>query len=298
VPASLASGPIGLTLDQDPALLGRGRSDGRPALLLPLESSIVELALEGTSQRLDRSVMALLPAQSRYRLASRSPALKLITLAIGDEGIARAQREYRPQLDSATFAAILATPTVLPRTRWVDELAHRYFFERVICERHESAASRFLETELVKELFFLGREQSQSLRRAPAGPDDEGVARRARRWIEEHLFEPLRVDEVARVVHASESTLLRAFHAEYGTTPAAWLRGRRLDEALLLLESGRYGVGETAARVGYTSLAAFTGAFHRRFGAPPSSVRREAPRGATVPPHGATRLKRRKKRTL
>jgi AraC-like DNA-binding protein len=72
---------------------------------------------------------------------------------------------------------------------------------------------------------------------------------------------------------ASESTLLRAFRRERGRSPSAYAREKKLDAALLLLRSGRYAISEVATRVGYGNLAAFSSAFARRFGSPPSSVR-------------------------
>ena len=52
---------------------------------------------------------------------------------------------------------------------------------------------------------------------------------------------------------------------------------------VFVLESGRYSVGEIAARVGYTGQAAFAVAFQRKFHVAPSSVRRRpsASRGST-----------------
>ena len=58
----------------------------------------------------------------------------------------------------------LEPPTDLPAvTRWVDELVHRYVFERAQCEKHQSSAAIFLETELLKELFFLAREHDDAV---------------------------------------------------------------------------------------------------------------------------------------
>ena len=97
---------------------------------------------------------------------------------------------------------------------------------------------------------------------------------------------PLLAGDLARHCRTSESTLLRSFRRETGATPAAYLRERRLQEALFLLEGGRWSVGEVARRVGYTNLAAFTPAFGRRFAVPPSEARAAVAAGELLPPHG------------
>jgi AraC-like DNA-binding protein len=97
------------------------------------------------------------------------------------------------------------------------------------------------------------------------------VVERAVRWLEPRMFEETSIATLARAVHASPSTLLRAFSKTLGQTPSAYVRGRRLDEALVLLRSGRFAVSEVAARVGYKNFAAFSQAFRARFGKTPSS---------------------------
>jgi AraC-like DNA-binding protein len=184
------------------------------------------------------------------------------------------------------LANVIRTPCVFPRTRWVDELSHRYLFEREVCGKHTSAAARFLETELAKETYFFGQEQLEGHARASVARDEDDVARRALEWMDERLFEPFSLSDLARRSGTSESTLLRAFRRETGGTPAAYLRERRLEEARLLLESRRFSIGEIARRVGYSNLAAFTAAFGRRFGHPPSAARARVTPGELLPPHG------------
>jgi AraC-like DNA-binding protein len=281
-------GPLALTIERGPSLPPLRRQDPRAAILLALGSSVVERAIGDDVERLDRSNVVVVPGGVAYRLTAVSPTTELLTLLLGDEARARAQREYRPHVDARVYADVLARPLTLPRTRWFDEIAQRYLFERAVCEKHASQAARFLETEIAKEIYFLGKECLAERTRDSVVRQAGSVAEQGRRYIEERLFEPLRVAAVARACRASESTLLRAFREELGVTPAAYQRQRRLDEALLLLESGSFTASEVAAKVGYADLPAFTVAFQRRFDASPSEVRargREGRRGR-LPPHG------------
>ena len=136
------------------------------AYTIPLASTTIALALGARRERLDRTTIALVPARARYRLASTSPAPQVVTLAVSPAATAEVERTYAPHVVPATFAALLREARVLPRTRWVDELVHRYLFERDVSARHGSLATRFLETELIKELYFLADEQRAG--RAPA----------------------------------------------------------------------------------------------------------------------------------
>jgi AraC-like DNA-binding protein len=156
----------------------------------------------------------------------------------------------------------------------VHELCYRYLFERAVCRKHGSLAGRFLEMELLKELYFIVRDREADRERPTLVATYSGVVQNALAIIDRRLGDELSIAELAAEVGASESTLLRAFKREVGLGPQQYRRYRRLGEALLLLKSGSHAVGEVAARVGYTSLAAFSHAFHARFGYEPSSVRR------------------------
>jgi AraC-like DNA-binding protein len=53
-----------------------------------------------------------------------------------------------------------------------------------------------------------------------------------------------------------------------------------------------------ATRVGYSSFAAFTEAFHKQFGVPPSEIKRGDSQRVMLPPDGDPRRTRRKRRRL
>jgi AraC-like DNA-binding protein len=296
VPRAKADETVALRLERGPELDLRRPVDADPALLFPLEESVVSLEVAAAlPERIDRSSFALVPARGVYHVRAESPVAVLCTLVFRPRARSRAAREYST-LDSAELASLVAKPRVLPRTRWVDELVHRYLFERDVCGKHRSAAAIFLETELVKELYFLCKEREENRTRASVVHEEGTLVQRARAWIDAHLFLPLRVGELVKHCATSESTLLRAFQRELGCTPASYARERRLDAALLLVKSGRYGVGEIATRIGYSNLAAFSEAFHKRFGAPPSQLKATDGEREVLPPHG--KPPRRKRRRL
>ncbi|RAH98427.1 hypothetical protein DLJ53_27450 [Acuticoccus sediminis] len=86
----------------------------------------------------------------------------------------------------------------------------------------------------------------------------------------------MRLEDVARAVGASVSTLQRLFHAVHGASIYGVVRERRLVEARLALEGGSLSITEAAERAGYRSPANFATAFKRQFGVSPSDVARRA----------------------
>jgi AraC-like DNA-binding protein len=263
-----------------------------PLLLAPLESSVVALELFGTKTHLDRASIALVPAETSYRAAPVSPMTVLVHWPISPSMCERAVAEYGDHIPEAHLAKLLSRPRVLPRTRWVDELIHRYVFERDQCKKHGSKAAQFLETEITKELYFLCKERDEDKTRASVVHEEGDLVARARAYIESNLALPLRVGKLAAHCHTSESTLVRAFRRELGQTPMSYARERRLDAALLLLESGGYRVGQVAERVGYSNFAAFSSAFHKRFGVPPKTFRPGERVLDLLPPEGKKRARR------
>ncbi|MGZ3407054.1 MAG: helix-turn-helix domain-containing protein [Polyangia bacterium] len=285
-----------LRVDRDAEALQRPRVDPLPALIFPLDTTIVSLRAGELEARLDRSSFALVPPRVAHRIElPPSGTAQVVTLLISDGLRAATVRDYKPEVDARRLAEVVGGVRLLPRTRWVDELVQRYVFERSVCARRGSRAARFLEAELTKELFFLGCEQIDRRTRSSVLFEGDAVAARARAWIEEHLFEPFAVDELVRQCHVSESTVLRAFRRELGVSPLAYLRRRRLEESMQLLESGRYGVTEVAARVGYDNPSAFAAAFRGRFGLSPSRARPAVPAAERLPAHGAPPVRRRRR---
>ena len=81
-----------------------------------------------------------------------------------------------------------------------------------------------------------------------------------------------RVDTLAQLAGMSRSHFTTTFTQVVGTTPLAYLNAWRLALGHSRLNAG-HSVKAAAAQVGFGSQAAFSRAFSRRYGYPPSSVR-------------------------
>jgi AraC-like DNA-binding protein len=251
----------------------------RPSLVVSLEASSVEANASGERVVVDRTGILLLPRRTALRLKSTTPANRVAVLGWGDPLLGAVVRRYRKLgMDGTRLEGWLAEGVaLLPRTVWVHEIVHRYVFERHVLDEHENLATRFLEIEILKELYYLFRDRDDGKDRAGIAHQHSPQVERAVAYIEAHLFEPSNLDLLAKKSGASVSTLLRSFQRELGCRPGEYWRTRRLDEALVLLRSGRWSIAEIATKVGYENPTSFGYAFRQRFGGSPSAFQPSRP---------------------
>lgn len=84
------------------------------------------------------------------------------------------------------------------------------------------------------------------------------------------------IADLAARASLSRSAFADRFTTLVGTPPMTYLTGWRLDRARAELERGETSIATVAARVGYTSDAAFARAFKRHHGVTPGEARRHA----------------------
>lgn len=109
---------------------------------------------------------------------------------------------------------------------------------------------------------------------------DQDFLRRVSESMLRHLAdEAFGVDELGADIGMSRTQIHRKLKALTGQSPGESLRATRLNRALALLQAQVGTVAEVAYQVGFGSPAAFSTAFSRQFGLPPSAVARH---GAVV----------------
>jgi len=108
-----------------------------------------------------------------------------------------------------------------------------------------------------------------------------GPARRApaavgatRDLLRERLADPPSLAELAELTELNQFALLRAFRAETGLPPHAYLNQLRVRRARLLLDNG-VNAADVAAQVGFADQAHLTRHFKRVVGVPPVAYQRE-----------------------
>ena len=91
---------------------------------------------------------------------------------------------------------------------------------------------------------------------------------RARRYIEEHFAESVSLHTLAQHVSFSPYYLLRAFRAEVGMPPYAYLESVRIRHTQRLIKAG-IPLADVAAAVGFSSQSHMTRQFKQIIGVTP-----------------------------
>jgi AraC-like DNA-binding protein len=102
----------------------------------------------------------------------------------------------------------------------------------------------------------------------------------ARAYLHENKDRAVPLTELANVAAMSSFQLTRYFSLAFGDPPSRYHRRVRLREAAERLRRRDASITEIAFGAGYGELSAFTHAFSREFGCPPSTI-------AGAPAHGA-----------
>lgn len=90
--------------------------------------------------------------------------------------------------------------------------------------------------------------------------------------MNKYFLKPLTLDELSKLSGRSLSAFKREFQEQYKTSPAAWIKEKRLEHAHFLLKNTQKNVSEIAQTVGYESVSHFIKAFSARYGLTPNKV--------------------------
>ncbi len=248
-----------------------------PAFFLPRCASVFEVRAGNVplERKLDAYGIALLWPESGVKLWGDSTVSDGVLLAPSPQLIEKTGATFGVTID---FSDRPATGVlVLPRTNWINEVMHRYVYERAQMRRTDSLAATFLEQELVKEFHFRikeceVRDKSRFDLDARATDLRSPLLREAMAFIEGNLFRDISVEDIVRKAGVSESTLLREFRERLATSPSAYITARRLEEAMLLLKGQIYSVSQVSDIVGYENVSAFSAAFKKQLGLTPTQV--------------------------
>lgn len=94
-------------------------------------------------------------------------------------------------------------------------------------------------------------------------------------YIDNHIYSIKNLRELAATTNYSYNYLSNLFKKTTGTTLQGYYHNRRLETAELLISLGDFSVGEVAGMLGYSSVYPFSLAFKKKFGYPPSDVKKD-----------------------
>lgn len=132
-------------------------------------------------------------------------------------------------------------------------------------------------TELARDLvvpLYRDGGQAQYIERPQPEVDQVSLFADSLSWAQEHLAEPISVQQLADRAAMSRRTFARHFAASTGTTPYQWLLGQRLQLAQQLLETTELPIDLVAAGSGFDDVSNLRKHFRRLLRTNPQAYRR------------------------
>ena len=129
----------------------------------------------------------------------------------------------------------------------------------------------------VELLYLLSAPERRTAEPAPASALGQEAIRRlaeTRRYMEEHLDEPLTIPVLSRRACLSATAFKAGFRRLYGLPVHTWLRQRRMERAAELLHLPGLSLEGIAQAVGYSSVSQFAAAFRRQYAQTPGQYRK------------------------
>ena len=110
------------------------------------------------------------------------------------------------------------------------------------------------------------------VRVAQMGFAESGLHRVARAisWLRDNFSQPMKVDDLAGLVHMSVSSFHEHFRSVTSMSPLQYQKTLRLQEARRLMLSAMMDAGTASQRVGYLSASQFSREYSRFFGSAPT----------------------------
>ncbi|MFC4808022.1 helix-turn-helix domain-containing protein [Paenibacillus sp. GCM10023250] len=88
-------------------------------------------------------------------------------------------------------------------------------------------------------------------------------------WLHDNFSHPVKIQDLAKLVHMSESSFHEHFKAVTSLSPLHYQKALRLHEARRLMVSSSMAVNTACQLVGYVSTSQFSRDYSRFFGSPP-----------------------------
>jgi AraC-like DNA-binding protein len=104
---------------------------------------------------------------------------------------------------------------------------------------------------------------------AAANPTDQAI-----QYMQNHLSEPVVLDNIAHAAHLSTSFFCRKFKRDTGYTPIAYFNHLRVQKACQLLHFSNLRINEVASQIGIDDPFYFSRLFKKQIGVSPVEYRK------------------------
>ena len=183
----------------------------------------------------------------------------------------------RNEAIAASMEEIMALHHAADRRIVRDEVILQLVSRTISEVKKQKKLSEKMMEALITEIFvLLIRDFDVSEHSDVAGNKNEAemLCFRLMNYIDNHIYSIRNLRELADTTNYSYNYLSNVFKETTGTTLQGYYHNRRLETARLLLSSEEFTVSEVAGMLGYSSLYPFSLAFKKKFGYPPSDVKR------------------------
>ena len=91
--------------------------------------------------------------------------------------------------------------------------------------------------------------------------------------VKKHLFQPLSLEELAKLSNRSLASFKRDFQQVFGSAPKKWINDQRLEHARMVLHHSNKQVSEVALECGFENTPHFIRIFKQKYGITPNAIR-------------------------
>lgn len=135
----------------------------------------------------------------------------------------------------------------------------------------ETASKLYYQGKALEILSLYFSERKADTESCPFLNDEETVRKikNAKAYLLKNSEAPPSLKQLAKIAGLNEYQLKVGFKQIYGNTVFGFLLDHKLDNAHLLLDSGKFKVNEVAYQIGYTNPSHFIAAFKKKFGVTP-----------------------------
>lgn len=159
------------------------------------------------------------------------------------------------------------------RRAFVEDADVRAAFESAYDELRTQRCDLAAEEAMLRFLRLLSTRHSSWSVRDDVAPRPSAIATIAREFIDAHFAERIQLGTLAGICEVSPFHLIRAFRASVGVPPHAYLKQRRVAEAMAMLQRGAP-IARAAYACGFSDQSHLTRAFKRTYGFPPGAYQR------------------------
>lgn len=239
---------------------------GTALALLPSSTTQAASSKEGQS--------LVLRGASGVRIEPSSAFCEVLILHFSNAWVDQAIVDNLPVVEGLKLP-----PRVVARfstSKWYSLLMERYRFERLLCRTSQLSCTFFLEKQIINELFNIIFEsnkkrayrQDLNLEDTETQPSDF-IFKRLLEFLAQNIHQKISLADMERFSGYSRTELVSQFKMRLDISPVAFFTRLKLEEARVLIESGRLSANAASQVFGYSEPAAFRHAFKRQFGRSP-----------------------------